>query len=481
MLVLPTEKRFDWKYAPVMLFSIVFLNVLVFFIYQSGDDKKYMQALSSYVQADLLKVEWPAYQDYLQEQGDELELGEYRKQFANKQIEGVVVAIVGDKNFYRYLQAHGDKLVFDPYAGGDNWNNWREQRARVDSYFYSISAFQSGLIPREFNLFTLVSSQFLHGDIMHLLSNMFFLILCGFAVEAAVGAWVFLGLYVASGMFGGLLYVVMDLQNEVPTVGASGAISGVMAMYLGVFRLRKIEFFYWVFIFAGYFRAPALLILPFYIGKELLDFFLNADSNVNFLAHAGGFIGGSASLALVYWLKPDAVNQNYVEEKQDVDPERQSLSRIFSLVESFSFDAAITEVSRHVKEYGDDFELALLRYNLSCVKDDRFVSASLAGLIRIKPRSGLQLDRLAAAWVACERLQEEMDSSATIKLAMNLASPAHVDLAEAIFERRYPQDSKNSSLGILARKLAVIFDKLKNAKKKQYYEAIADGYIAGVR
>ena len=51
-------------------------------------------------------------------------------------------------------------------------------------------------------------------------------------------------------------------QVEQALVGASGAISGVMAMYLGVFRFRKIEFFYWFYIFVGYFRAPALLILP---------------------------------------------------------------------------------------------------------------------------------------------------------------------------------------------------------------------------
>ena len=61
----------------------------------------------------------------------------------------------------------------------------------------------------------------------------------------------------------GFAQVASDWSSTTPLVGASGAISGVMAMYLAVFRLKKIEFFYWFFFFVGYFRAPALLILPF--------------------------------------------------------------------------------------------------------------------------------------------------------------------------------------------------------------------------
>ena len=129
---------------------------------------------------------------------------------------------------------------------------------------------------------------------------MFFLVICGFAVEAAIGHLRFLLFYLFSGVVAGVSHAAMDLDSSSVLIGASGSVSAVMAMYLGVFRFKKIEFFYWFFIFVGYFRAPALLILPFYIGKELVQFYTEAGSNVAFMAHAGGFVAGLV-LALPIW------------------------------------------------------------------------------------------------------------------------------------------------------------------------------------
>ena len=64
-------------------------------------------------------------------------------------------------------------------------------------------------------------------------------------------------------------------------------------MYLALFRMRRIEFFYWLFVFVGYVRLPALVVLPLYIAKELYFYFADPASNVAFLAHAGGFVVGA--------------------------------------------------------------------------------------------------------------------------------------------------------------------------------------------
>lgn len=65
MVVIPTEKRFDWKHAPLVLIAIVILNIAICVFYQSQDGNKFEQAISTHQETDLLATEWPVYQRYL--------------------------------------------------------------------------------------------------------------------------------------------------------------------------------------------------------------------------------------------------------------------------------------------------------------------------------------------------------------------------------------------------------------------------------
>ena len=90
MVIIPTEKRFDWQHAPVVLFSIVLLNVLLYFFYQVNDDKKIFEALEVYSQKNYVTLEWPLFRDFIRQQeggetttiaqsnGDSTELQNYR-------------------------------------------------------------------------------------------------------------------------------------------------------------------------------------------------------------------------------------------------------------------------------------------------------------------------------------------------------------------------------------------------------------------
>src|SRR5690606_22718779 len=246
-----------------------------------------------------------------------------------------------------------------------------------------------GLIPAEMEPLSFISYQFLHGDIMHLLGNMFFLVVCGFAVEAAIGHLRFLLFYLITGIAGGLLHALLNPESSTTLVGASGAVSGVMAMYLGVFRLRKIEFFYWFFIFVGYFRAPALLILPVYVGKELVDYFSDGDSNVAFMAHVGGFVAGAALIAATLLLRPRLVDTEYVEQDQERDPFQEGLARVYGYIENFQFQPALKAVQLMIEEYGPRFELALLRCNLLKIeRGEAFKSALLDVLAQRENKIG---------------------------------------------------------------------------------------------
>lgn len=479
MIILPTEKRFDWRHKPAMLFTIAFLNIAIFFVYQSDDTAKVEYAFAQYYDLGLLQNEWSGYQTYLEQQGDNESLDYYREQYDTDYHHEIIFSVIYDRDFYRYLKENGDNLSFDAYSSSDTWQNWYENRAKVNQTIASLSPLSFGLIPSELSVVTLITYQFLHGDIMHLLGNLFFLIFCGFAVEAAIGGWIFLALYLLSGIAGGLLFAVLDLSSQAPLVGASGSISGVMAMYLGIFRLRKIEFFYWILIFAGYFRAPALLILPLYIGKELTDFYLNTGSNVAFMAHAGGFGCGALLLGFIYKLRPQLINTDYVEEDQSIEPEREARAKIFAYVEQGAFAKAISSITHYNKEFGRDFELSTLALKLSLGVKDGNAQQHFASLVEIKTRKDADLDLLAKFAADNATLQQNLTPKQRLQLALKLTTSRHIDLAEDIFNALREGQPKELALDVLARKLAIVYEKEKRPEKAQHFKAFAEQTLGG--
>jgi membrane associated rhomboid family serine protease len=372
MVIVPTEKRFDWKHAPVVLFLIVLLNVFIFVVYQTDDDTKYYEAVELYAEHNLLETEWPQFQIYLKDKPDQELLGYAQELYAEEDVMELGMLILSENDFYLYLMERPEGFL-------DYWafEEWEAFRTQITEKLNSVSYYANGLVPTDISVWTLISHQFLHGGLMHLIGNMFFLIVCGFAVEAALGHGKFLLFYLLSGISGGLLYAVFNGSESIPLVGASGAISGVMAMYVAIFRLKKIEFFYWIFVFVGYFRAPALLILPFYIGKELVDYFSEPDAGIAFMAHVGGFVAGALLLMVTLLFKTESLNEEYIEEDQEIDPKRQRLVKVNQLIESYRFETAAKYIDEIINEYGSSFELEHMKFNLLKIEksDDYFQSA----------------------------------------------------------------------------------------------------------
>ncbi|MCW9018647.1 MAG: rhomboid family intramembrane serine protease, partial [Kangiellaceae bacterium] len=353
MIIVPTEKRFDWKHTPVALFAIVLLNILIFFFYQSGDEEKYIQAFDKYNSLNLIKDEWPAFQAFVGQKNDpnlDVILDYYNQGYAEEAASGILFNL----EFTQFLNKYAHR-----YIEGDSYSNWKTKRKSVNDIIDSTSSFNFGLVPSNASPLAYITYQFLHGDLMHLVGNLFFLILCGFAVEAIVGHRRFLAFYLLGGIAGGLLHSFLNQKSAIPLVGASGSISAVMAMYLAVFRLKRIEFFYWFFVFVGYIRLPALTILPIYIGKEIFSYFSDQSSNVAFMAHTGGFVGGAVLIALNQMISPKSFNEEYIEEDSENDPIREKMTKYFEQVEKFRFDQARKTLEEVIEQDGLNFERLL--------------------------------------------------------------------------------------------------------------------------
>jgi membrane associated rhomboid family serine protease len=143
-------------------------------------------------------------------------------------------------------------------------------------------------------LSAIFTSMFLHGGWMHLLANMWFLWLFGNNIEDSMGHLRFLVFYVAVGVLAGVAHVASGPGSPVPTVGASGAISGVMGAYLVLYPRVRIRTLFWFLIFIRVIPVPAWLVLVYWFALQVLSGAVAPleGGGVAFWAHVGGFVAG---------------------------------------------------------------------------------------------------------------------------------------------------------------------------------------------
>ena len=151
---------------------------------------------------------------------------------------------------------------------------------------------------------TLVTSMFLHGDLLHLFGNMIFLLVFGKRVENQLEAANFLTFYLGTGISACLAHMLMEPDSSSPLIGASGAISGVLGAFficnptaritlvlepILIYFLRRLTI-----------RLPVWVFLPVWFFLQISLGLKPHGANVAFWAHVGGFLAGSLSAIAVY-------------------------------------------------------------------------------------------------------------------------------------------------------------------------------------
>jgi membrane associated rhomboid family serine protease len=146
-------------------------------------------------------------------------------------------------------------------------------------------------------ILTLITSQFLHGGLMHIGGNMLFLWTFGDNIEQDLGHFKFLLFYLTCGVLAGLTHWFFGMQSGVPTIGASGAIAGVMGAYLIKYPRAKIVTLLPLFIIFTTIRIPAIYFLGFWFVQQALSSVASLGmpqaAGVAYWAHAGGFVFGA--------------------------------------------------------------------------------------------------------------------------------------------------------------------------------------------
>ena len=138
------------------------------------------------------------------------------------------------------------------------------------------------------------TSMFLHGGWVHLLGNMWFLYIFGDNIEDRLGHLRYLVFYVFCGLAAGLIHLLTNWGSKIPTVGASGAISGVMGSYLLLYPKARILTLIPIFFFFQFVELPAFVFLGFWFLLQLISAGLAPGhaGGIAFWAHVGGFVAG---------------------------------------------------------------------------------------------------------------------------------------------------------------------------------------------
>jgi membrane associated rhomboid family serine protease len=135
---------------------------------------------------------------------------------------------------------------------------------------------------------------FMHAGLMHLAGNMLFLWIFGNNIEDELGKIRFITFYLLCGVIAALGHVFMDTGSEIPMVGASGAISGVLGAYLMLFPKAKVKTLVFLGILITIVRIPAAFLLIFWLGIQIYSNMAsgNVGGGVAWMAHIGGFAAG---------------------------------------------------------------------------------------------------------------------------------------------------------------------------------------------
>jgi membrane associated rhomboid family serine protease len=153
--------------------------------------------------------------------------------------------------------------------------------------------------------FTLLSSMFMHGGWLHIGGNMLFLWIFGDNVEHRVGHVTYLLFYLVAGLIAGFAQILVSPDSAIPSLGASGAISGVLGAYLVMFPGNRVT----VFVFRFLTRVPAIIAIGMWAALQFINGFgsiavSQETGGVAYMAHIGGFVAGLVAGVLFRTLFP---------------------------------------------------------------------------------------------------------------------------------------------------------------------------------
>lgn len=459
MFIIPVGNRVNWKRPPVVTLLLILINCFVFFFLQSGDERKDKNAIKYYFLSELPNWELNRYAAYLEEKGDPA-VSQRFKAMLVKRDSDVLMAMEQDSRFMREL--HAGNVVT---SQAPEFSNWSSQRSKYES----LRSFTSRYVyyVDEPSTLTVFTSAFMHGGFDHLFGNMVVLFLVGFLVESVIGKSLFFFAYIVSAY--AAVYTFSLTAHGGSLLGASGAIAGVMGLYTIIFGMRKIDFFYSLGFYFNYVRAPAIALLPLWLGNELYQFFGVKGSHVAYMAHFGGLLCGAMIGVLYRWRRPALIASHHeVAESKEMDD--KAFQRGMKYLGEMEFEQALSVFKTLQEKHPHDVNLARLTYRAAkanpASEDYHSAALRLMLLPEMDTDTSAQVHAIFQEYLNCAKPAPRLGHELVAKLVKHFARSSHFDDAEKLAKFLLSSAPQHSELpGVL---LALARGYYREQRKEQF-------------
>lgn len=283
-MIVPIGNSAAIRRLPYITFSLILVNFVVFFI----------SATAYHAQE---KIIFDYYADYITN--------------LNVLLRDSIPGIEDDPDEYRRIaeDPQSNEMVARNPSVMEKFRLYEKELSGHVFYRYGLSSNSK-------NPLAFITYQFIHSGIIHLIGNMWFLLLLGMNIEDVYGRLNYLIFYLAAGVISGWSFLISSgTGSTVPLVGASGSISGVMGVFFYRFFKEKIRFFYFImpikplfgtfYLYAGFF-------LPLWFAQQLFDASSASDSPVAFISHISGFLFGILTAFILSYFK---IEEKYIKPK----------------------------------------------------------------------------------------------------------------------------------------------------------------------
>lgn len=497
MLLIPIGKHLSRENFPYITALLIFVNCLVYFGWQSRDEQVEIDAVRYYYQSALPKLEYPAFAKVLRDRGDikpaEIvegavktldtpttkpdgeDIEAYSPRFVMHAT--ILAHMRTDTEFMRALKAGQIITPQHPQHA-----EWQQQRAEYEDRLTRGVTQRFSFVPAEPTLAGTFGHMFLHGSFDHLLGNMIFLLLIGYLVEAVLGRALFLGFYLLGGLAAVGLFGALHADSLVPLVGASGAIAGLMGMYTVLFWTRRIEFFYWVLVYFDYFKAPAIVLLPLWLGKELIERLSNPGSHIAYEAHIGGLLGG-AVIAGVFRL----IARERIERCFAADDAQESHAQLHAKAREHTgrmeFERAAVVYEQLLAEDPTDRRALTQLYNISKHKPDsaRYHNAA-ARLFALKETDAGTAELMHDTFQEYAKLANptpKLNLETAKSLARRFALSGHAESAEKLLHFVLKKSPTDPALPELMLDVGKAWNRAQKPERFQHYLALVQKLFEG--
>ncbi len=457
-MFIPLDRKPEWRNPPLVTLLLVILNILCFTLWQGDDAYLEEQAYDYYLDSDLPTIELPLYRKYLETYHPQDQLLQYPDDNM------LLSRILTDGNFQKQLKA--GKIVTPEHP---KYDKWKLQHGTFQKYLNRIVTYRYSFKTAEPSVLTLFTHVFLHADWGHLIGNMIFLFLIGFSVEMTLGRTIYLSAYLLSGICSGLFYLWLEPGSLMWGVGASGAISGLMGMYTILFGRRKIRFFYTLLFYFDFVRAPAIILLPIWVGYEVFTQ-IYLPSNVNNLAHIGGLLSG----ALIGYLAQrfGRVDLDYLDREEKEQAFKLRYQEGLDHIARMELDKARRIFSELELEHPNRIEVTEQLFNISKLTGDEAIHRYALCLINLEGPRALPVRQLHDVFIDyVERVQPNvrLGPDQLMSLALRFAAGGFLEDAEKIvlYLTTRKSDFARNAEGLMA--LATNYKRKNNRNKAEKY------------